>query len=234
MKPLLFINKLYNKLSKTNIKLSFSQSGEDSIILFLIRSLKITQVQYFDIGTNDPRNMNNTYILYLNGFRGICVEPDPFFHKQIKKYRPGDVLIPKGVAVEQQDKATFYVMDDPLLNTFSPQEAEKLVNTHHREIRKVLSVELIAINTIFEQYFKEDHCSVLSLDVEGLDLVILQSIDFSRFKPSIICVENIEYSENLTGKKDSFINEVLLEQGYILYADTYINSIFIDSNFLKK
>jgi FkbM family methyltransferase len=233
MKPLLFLNKVFNKLSRTNLKLSFSQCGEDAILLFVIHALQLKQIQYFDIGTNDPRNMNNTYLLYLHNYRGVCIEPDPSFHKTIKKYRPGDILIPAGVAVNNEKAAEFYVMDDPLLNTFSLTEAEKLVSRFNRKIKDKIAVELISINEIFEKYYKKTGHNILSLDVEGLDLSILQAIDYKIYKPSIICVENIEFSDNLSGKKDLLINTFLMAQGYTLYADTYINSIFIDCNLLK-
>jgi FkbM family methyltransferase len=189
---------------------------------------------YFDIGTNDPRNMNNTYLLYLNNYRGVCVEPNPAFHDAIKKYRPNDLLIPSGVATESKAAADFFIMDDPLLNTFSAEEANSLVTQHSRTIKKKLSVPLVAINEVFEKYDKADYHLILSLDVEGLDLVILKSLDFSRFKPSLICVENIEYSENLTGQKNMFIGAHLMANDYILYADTHINTIFIYNGWQKK
>lgn len=234
MNPLLFANKVYNKINKTNLKLSFAQCGEDSILLFLINSLKLKDVQYLDIGTNDPRDMNNTYLLYLNNYRGICIEPDPYFHKMIKKYRPEDVLIPAGVSLEDKETADFYIMDDSVLNTFSLAEAQNLVKYHQRKIQKNISVPLISINEIFKKYYIKNNHLIVSLDVEGLDYSILQSIDFSLYRPSIICVETLEYSKDLSGKKDKNIHSLLSNHNYFLYADTHINSIFLDSGLIHR
>lgn len=48
----------------------------------------------------------------------------------------------------------------------------------------------------------------LSIDVEGLDLIILKAIDFERFKPKLVCIE--------VNDEDT-LNEALnylIEQGY--------------------
>ncbi|TSJ35973.1 FkbM family methyltransferase [Mucilaginibacter corticis] len=234
MNPLLLANKVWNKLFKTNLNLSFSQCGEDIILLFLINSLGLKGVKYLDIGTNDPREMNNTYLLYLKGHQGVCVEPDPAFHRKISRCRPKDMLIKAGVALTNQDNADFFLMDDPVLNTFSLAEAENMVDKHHRKIRKKISVQLVAINEILETHFTFETPLVISLDVEGLDFQILESIDYSRYRPGIICVETVEFSNNLSGKKDVAIAEFLNRRDYLLYADTHINSIFIDKYLLPK
>jgi FkbM family methyltransferase len=233
MTVLSFAQKVYSRLTKTNFKLSFSQCGEDCILLFLIHSLKLKEVQYLDMGTNDPLNMNNTYLLYLNNYRGICVEPDPRFHQAIKQQRRGDILIKAGVAVSKSTAADFYIMDDAVLNTFSQTEADNMVNNHKRSIKEKIKVPLITVNEILaEHYIKTKHL-IISLDVEGLDLSILQSLDFNLYRPGIICVETVGYSEKLTGQKDTAIANLLTENNYTLYADTFINSIFVDTNLFK-
>ena len=232
MKLLIFLNKVYNKLSKTNVKLSFSQCGEDAILLYLIHSLHLKSVQYFDIGTNDPRKMNNTYLMYLYNYRGVCVEPDPAFHREIRRRRPSDILIRAGVSIENIRTADFYIMDDSILNTFSRSEAEKMVREHGRQIKEKISVPLVSINEIFEHHYEKDKQLIISLDAEGLDLPILQSLDFSKYRPAIICVETVAYSENLSGEKDRDIAKLLRGHRYSLYADTHINSIFLDNNLI--
>jgi hypothetical protein len=69
---------------------------------------------------------------------------------------------------------------------------------------------------------------LVSLDVEGLDLDILRSIDFSRYRPHVFCVETVSYAErDGSGVKNAPIHELMLQSGYKLYADTYINSIYV-------
>ena len=69
---------------------------------------------------------------------------------------------------------------------------------------------------------------LVSLDVEGLDLDILRSIDFSRYRPHVFCVETVSYAGgDGSGIKSPEIHALMLQNGYRLYADTYINSIYV-------
>jgi hypothetical protein len=70
--------------------------------------------------------------------------------------------------------------------------------------------------------------------VEGWDYEILSAIDFDNTSPTIICVESISFSANGNGVKDERINSLLSEKGYIFYADTNINSIFVLEKLWKK
>jgi hypothetical protein len=68
----------------------------------------------------------------------------------------------------------------------------------------------------------------VSIDVEGMDLVVVKSIDFNRYRPEVFCIETLSYTENNTEVKLNDIISYVESQGYFLYADTYINSIFVD------
>jgi hypothetical protein len=55
----------------------------------------------------------------------------------------------------------------------------------------------------------------------------LKTIDFDKNAPTVICVETITFSEKRQGIKLNSIINLLLEKGYLMYADTNINSIFV-------
>jgi len=46
----------------------------------------------------------------------------------------------------------------------------------------------VPVNDILTNHF-EAGLHFISIDAEGVDFPILQSIDFTRFRPKIICVE---------------------------------------------
>ena len=70
--------------------------------------------------------------------------------------------------------------------------------------------------------------------MEGWDYEILSAIDFDNSRPTIICIESISFSANGNGVKDDRINSLLSENGYMLYADTNINSIFVLEKLWRK
>ena len=60
-------------------------------------------------------------------------------------------------------------------------------------------------------------------------------MDWERFRPLIVIVEMIEYSTELSvGYKDKEIQQFMETQGYIEYAFTGINSIYLDRRKVVK
>lgn len=91
------------------------------------------------------------------------------------------------------------------------------------------------INSIMSEYFKDSTLFLISLDVEGLDKQILKSFNFKKFRPIFFCVETAELSsEHFLGVKENELNTLMLMNGYEVYADTYINTIFIRKDILKQ
>lgn len=79
---------------------------------------------------------------------------------------------------------------------------------------------------MFQEHFPKKELDFLSVDVEGLDLEILNSIDFKKNKPKVICVETLEYSERRILKKHTETIDFLKSNKYVVYADTSINTLF--------
>jgi hypothetical protein len=116
-------------------------------------------------------------------------------------------------------------MDSPTLNTFSEEEMLRYVAMGHKLVSKE-PVDLIDVNSILEDVGELDF---LNIDIEGLDYEVLQRIDWVKFRPKCVCVETIAYEKNNEPKKLHNIIELMSSSGYVLYADTFINSIFVDS-----
>lgn len=219
-RPIIIREKEYN---------SYSQAGEDAVLNFLFTDKKMTSVSYLDLGTNTPDHFNNTYLLYTKGNRGVCVEADVTLISSIKQLRPNDTVINAGVAVSDAAEADFYIFDIKGLNTFDKVEAEKRQASGAFKVVDVVSVPLVSINSIIESNFKT-YPDFLSIDIEGLDLDVLKSLDFERFPIPVICVETCTFSENHVRPKDHSILEFIRSKGYEVYADTYINTIFVNKN----
>ena len=210
-----------------NAKASYSQAGEDTIIEYLFASIKINKPAYLEIGTNQPKICNNTYNFYLKGCKGVCIEPDANMIGAIKKARPDDTILNVGIASESSGTAPFYLFPKAVngWSTFSKEEAE-IRKSESGIDYQVKQVELKNINAVIDEYF-DSYPNFISLDVEGLDLEILQSLNFEKYRPEVICVETISfgYLTNTETKINSII-EFMHQNGYAVYADTHINTIF--------
>jgi FkbM family methyltransferase len=226
--------KLFKNKKKISLgHASFSQAGEDAVARFLFTDKKINKIKYLDLGTSGPDHCNNTYWFYLDGSRGVCVEADITFIEEIKKKRPGDIVLNYGVAVADQKEADFYIFNIPGLNTFDRVEAKKRESFGNVRIDRVVKVPLISINTLIAENF-ENYPDFLSMDIEGLDLAVLRSLDYKKYPIPVICVETCTYSENHIRPKDRSIAEFVCARGYEIYADTYVNTIFVNREWFYK
>lgn len=221
------LKKILVKIKRRLFSNTYSQAGEDAIIAFLFQDKKMFPVTYLDIGTNLPDEGNNTYLLYKRGNRGVCVEADKSLIKLIQKVRPQDKVLNAGVTVSALDEADFYIFDVKGLNTFDKEEVVKKEASGKYKVSEIVKVPLLNINQIIRENF-QTYPDLLSIDIEGLDMEVLKSLDFITYPIRVICVETCTYSENHVRPKDKLIQEFLLTKGYEVYADTYINTIFIN------
>lgn len=208
---------------------SYSQCGEDVIVDFLFKGIGQAKPTYLDIGTNNPTWGNNTYLFYENGCRGVLVEADETIIPLIKQHREGDTILNIGVGLSEQKEADFYIFDISGIHTFNKEEAEERDKLGVHKIVKVAKVPLKPINEIIKENF-DSYPDFLSIDIEGLDLAVLQSLDFSKYPIPIICSETCIYSENHIKPKDKAIAAFMDSKGYFIYADTYINTIFVNKD----
>lgn len=212
---------------------TYSQAGEDVILKFLFNDKKISKISYLDLGTNMPDHSNNTYLLYKKGNRGVCVEADKTLIPIIQNKRPEDKILNVGVSLRDNVEGDFYIFDISALNTFDKAEADRRQAHGTYKIKEVVKVQLVNINTIIKENFTS-YPDFLSIDIEGLDLEVLKSLDFIQFPIPVICVETCTYSENHNKPKDYSIIDFVISQGYEVYADSYINTIFVNKDWFYK
>lgn len=219
----------FARRSNTDGRLSYSQCGEDMIVRFIFDSLRIPAPSYLDIGAHHPSYLNNTFIFYQSGSKGVNIEPDPQLIAEFNKQRPRDTNLNIGIA-EEKGELEFYLMSTRTLNTFSAEDARAATGDGRVKIDEIVRIPVVPINDVLIQHFPDNAPDFVSLDVEGLDLSILRSFNFSRWRPRVVCVETITYSDRHQGKKIPEIESALLERGYFVFADTHINTIFVDRN----
>jgi FkbM family methyltransferase len=205
---------------------SYSQCGEDMIIAFIFSVLKKDLPTYIDIGAHHPYRLSNTAHFYQKGCHGINIEPDPVLFRQFKISRSRDINLNIGIRCFEGE-ACFYIMSSSVMNTFSRDVAEQLVQEHGFKLKKTQHIYVNTISNVITNYAGGVFPDFLSLDVEGLDMEILESIDYSTSYPLVICVESISFSRRGNGEKNLKIVQFLENKGYMVFADTHVNTIFV-------
>jgi FkbM family methyltransferase len=212
---------------------SYAQAGEDRILAFLFETMQIRNISYLDIGANDPVVCNNTYLFYRKDSKGILIEPDPAFNKVLQKARPKDKVLQAAIS-DKEGEADFYIFNEPSISTFSKEEATKRQESGTYFIRETRKVQLLTVEKIISNYLNNIAPHLISLDVEGIDYAVLQAFDFSKHPVPVWVIETCEYSENHIKPKVTSIIELMKTKGYFIYADTYINTIFVNTEWFIK
>jgi FkbM family methyltransferase len=224
---------LFTNERKSYVMDSFSQSGEDVIISYIFRTIGILNPSYIDIGAHHPYRFSNTAIFYESGSCGINVEPDPDLFQQISSIRKNDINLNIGIG-HKEDSLEFYKLSVPALNTFVKEEAERLAAKFGYSIVEVLEIPVKKLDTIINKHANGIFPDLLTIDVEGADEFIISEIN-PKNGPIVICAETISFEEDGSGVKNMEIIKMLESKGYMLYADTYINSIFVKKDkWMKK
>ena len=208
------LDELFNILWMQTFRGSYSQLGEDLVIDQLL-NYKDKGV-YVDIGAHHPTRLSNTKRFYNRGWRGINVDPNPFLIKKFKEERKEDINLILGVG-KKNGFLFFYEFFPSTLSTLSAKEAKKYIN----EGFKLVSQKKVPVKTlsfILEKYCKNKVINFLSVDTEGMDLEVLQSNNWKKYKPQVICVENHGNNKNILN--------FLKEHGYQLKYNNGLNSIF--------
>ncbi len=207
-------------------KVSYAQCGEDLIADYFFEHIGITKPSYIDIGSNQPIKGNNTYYFYLKGANGICIEPDVTIIPILKSKRPRDIVLNIGISFEDTKDADFYYFEGHYnaWNTFSKADAEIKKKESGIEYHTT-KVNLENIQNVINNH-NFNNVNFISIDVEGLDLEILKSINFEIVRPELICVETILFSLENGINKNYEITNYMLSQNYIVYADTNLNTFY--------
>lgn len=186
-----FLKKILYRLFFLNF--SFSQEGEDRILERIFEA-KINGF-YIDIGCNHPRRFSNTYLFYLKGWSGICIDPNADFIHKYSKVRSRDTFINVGVS-DVESELEFFKYNDDALNTFDRELTEwRLKNTPYKLI-ETKSIKVLPLSIVLTQTKVPSVVDFMNIDVEGLDLNVLRSNDWTRVRPKIILVENLKQVNN--------------------------------------
>ena len=184
----------YHKLYKNTIaqspNMSFSGFGEDFPLLLQLNSSRGLHAGFYvDLGAYHPISHSNTFLLHLLGWRGLNVDANEDRIKAFQKFRPTDINVHAGVS-DRDEIRTFYDVGIGLGSSFSLDWVEDIAKKHNRQINSAKPTQCHNVNTLFEKYLPENTpIDVLDIDLEGHDEMIINTLDWERYKPSFVLVE---------------------------------------------
>ena len=185
-----------------------SQFGQD---IWVIERTKFKKHGYYvDIGANDGKHWNNTYLLDTEyKWNGLCIDPilRNMDERSCHQY--------KGLVSNKIDYVTFVLSADQGAG-LSGIDGKNMAHANSPFImngnRKKMKTEIT--QNVFNKFNVPWYVDYLSLDVEGAEMMVLEGIDFDRHRFGII---SIEHNHRQTMKEN--IGRFLISKGY-QYATT--------------
>ncbi|WP_395943073.1 FkbM family methyltransferase [Brevundimonas sp.] len=143
---------------------------------------------FIDVGASEPTRHSVTYALYLQGWRGISIDPLPDRCQELDQLRPGDVNL--NIALSDEPGVT------NLYRSLGRGGTSTIVQAVGESMREaspdvwMFPTPVDTLTNVSRQFAPELRTyPLLKIDVEGAEEGVLRGADFSQFRPSVIVVE---------------------------------------------
>ena len=221
MKARLFLQAAYRAfLSPAKPKVSYSQYGEDVLIKLALPESK-TPGFYVDIGCHHPRRGSNTYGLYQKGWHGLLIDLEEVKVLACRLRRRRDTALVAAVSDREQE-----------VPIYSPGEFSTNTTINLSSIAKPESyqpigqIQTTTLTKLLDKHQVPREFELLSVDVEGVDFEVIKGLDFERYRPHVICVENWESTKGINALLASPTHRLLTENHYRLTGWAGFSTIY--------
>ena len=193
----------YFKYYKTFLRYGIGYEGDAWFANNYISPFKIKGF-YVDVGCYHPLKFSQTHKLYKNGWRGINLDISKESIDLFNTFRANDINLNLGVSTKSEIRNAYFEKKISTLSSLDQDQLRKMSNRENKIVRKI---ETITIHELFEKN-KILEVDFLKIDCEGMDLDILKTINFDKYKINFLSVEFIYSSGDFINKKNNNIESV--------------------------
>lgn len=203
-----------------------SQEGEDILIRRLLKSRYNNQGVYVDIGALHPFRFSTTAHFYMRGWKGVNIEPNSDVIGLFRELRPRDVNL--SYAVGRAGIEEYYRFVEPAFNTFDSAQVEYALSK--TSLIEKVKIEKKPLSIIFDEYLLNEIAELVffNIDVEGNELEVLETNDWSKYRPLLLLVEALSEEKYLE------LKEFLERYDYHFVARTKNTYFFAEAVFKKE
>jgi FkbM family methyltransferase len=176
---------------------------------------------FVDVGAADGIKNSNTYNLAKQNWKGILIEPNPVdYQKLYNLYKNKSDYTVLNMAICDHPGNTILYCEPGQSSTLSVTFRNEIINRYGTKYNEVSVWGDTLTNALTGA-----HCpkviDFLSVDAEGLDIIVLKSMDWERYWVEIVCAEHSMPKKELKAYMDSI--------GFKYYAETEGNTLFINT-----
>jgi len=201
---------------------TYAQFGEDVCIIHHFDYQ--TGGRYIDVGCHYPFRFSNTALLHTTlGWSGVNIDADPRAIEAFCAARPDDVNLNMAVGPNEGD-IDFAIFAEGAVNSAVPEDYQAKRAVFGDPVMR--RVPMLTLQTIVERSIPDGETfDFLNVDVEGLDLQVLQSLDWTKHQPKVVAVEI--HGLDLSDPSASPTVRFMLSLGYQLRSYCVVTAIFL-------
>lgn len=171
---------------------------------------------FVEVGANDPFDRSQTWHLERRGWRGVLIEPQPDFAALLRENRSSRVV---NVACSTPENAgrifTLHIAGhDGALASLNRNRMVPGAVPH-----AAIDVPVRTLDDVLSEAGAPSPIDFLTVDVEGHELEVLSGLNFERWAPRLILIE--DFVSNLK------YHRFMLSRGYRLVRRTSMNGWYV-------
>lgn len=188
---------------------------------------------FVEVGSARPDFLSISALYRTMAWRVIAIEPNPDYLPQYKKY--GFEVLQYAVGGEDKDDVEFSVVDSHgsgyeggnlSFESFSSLGVKDSYGGGHGLDIKPIKVKLRRLDTILRDHAADvSAIDVVSVDVEGWELEALSGLDFGRYRPKVLIVENLFFELRYIA--------AMKERGYALWRRLGPNDVYVRRDLIR-
>jgi len=206
-----------------------SQHKQDEFIINYFKGKK--NGIFIDVGAHDGITLSNTYVLEkYYGWSGICIEPIDYEYEKLVECRNCVTYNCACYDKNGTEKFTLVEYDGypDMLSGISREITFKAMNdilsegTRMGAKLKIIEVETRILNELLEECGLYD-IDFMSIDTEGSELKILESINYNKFNIHVLIFEN--------GNNISETRDFIKTKNFYFYKKLGCDDVYINNKF---
>lgn len=180
---------------------------------------------FVDVGANDGITWSNSLSLEVNfNWKGICIEPHPGAFLKLIKNRNNATNLNCAVS-KNEEELDFMVIDgyaemlSGLVSTYDQQHLQRIKQetSAHGDTVTVTKIKCKSLTSILNEN-NISHVDYLSVDTEGAEISVIESIDFNQHTYDLISLEcnydPIPMHNLMQSKGFSFLQKICSDNFY--------------------
>lgn len=209
----------------SSVAISWSQAGEDICIWHELSTIE--SGVYIDVGAHDPTKYSVTRKLYSLGWSGINIEANLELLHNFELERERDINLHAAVgSLEEYEFTIFHASEISTTNSEWKQRYEDL----DFQVKDIQRMKGQTLRSIYDKHLPDIRVNLLSIDVEGSDLDVLESLHLETLsrdrRPSYILLETTPPLQNaLSTPSIKYALSLEYEVVYVLPMATLLRNI---------